>query len=136
MKQRLYAQSVPRQKQLPLGYIIERKGEHAMQPRHTFRSPLAIGFKNDFAVTVGAKGVAQHLQFAAQFLKIIDLAVEHQRQTFVTGQHRLCAAAKINDRQAAMAKTNTRRCPYTCTIRATVGNRVVHPLDPNRIDRL
>jgi hypothetical protein len=83
-----------------------------------------------------AELVALCLQFFAQFLKIVDFAVEREREALVLGEHRLRAAAQIDDRQSAMAKTDPRRSPNARSVWAAMRQGVGHPPDAFGVDRL
>ncbi len=90
----------------------------------------------DLAIAIGAEHIARRLQFLAQLEKIIDFAIEAERQRLVFGVHRLRTTTKINDRQAPMAKPDTGRGPHAGAIRPAVRNRIGHPLHPVRVNRL
>ena len=83
IEQRLYAEPVARKEQCALPKIVNRKGEHTVQPGQAIRAPALPGRQNNLAITVSVERRAKPAQFLAQFAVVIDLAVEHQHRPAV-----------------------------------------------------
>ena len=135
--ERLHAQPVAGEEQGVLIGIVEREGEHAVEPGEAVRPPLPPGGEDDFGVALGLEMVALDLQLGANLAEIVDLAIIGDDQPAIGGQHRLRRGlGKIDDREAAMAEADARRGPHAAAVRSTMDERVGHRLDPCRIDRL
>ena len=135
-EQRLHPHPVAGQKQLARFAVIQRKGEHAVQVIETFHTPFLPCCQNDFGVAFGFELGAHPRQFAAQFRKVVDLAIENDDRASIGRMHRLRGAVQVDDRQAARAEANAWRGPHTRAIRPAMNQCIAHPLDPVRINRL
>ena len=63
----------------PIGLIPKHEREHAPEMVNAIVAPLEVGFEDDFRITLSPKRMSQFLQLAAQFAKVIDLAVKDDR---------------------------------------------------------
>ena len=94
VKQRLYADPVPGQKQ-PLGlFLPDGKGKNTVKPLHTAFSPLCIGVENHFRVGVTLESMSIQFQKTAQLLRIIQFPIIHHVIVGTPEQelHRLASA--------------------------------------------
>ena len=91
--QRLDAKTVTHQPQRIGMAVKQGESEHAVEAIDAGLAPLAIAVKDDFSVAVGTEAMPLPFQFTAHLGKIVDFAVEGDGETFVRGEHRLCAAA-------------------------------------------
>ncbi len=102
--QRLLAQPVAGQEQLPPPGVPEGEGEHAVQVREHLRPLVLVEMDEHFRVALGAEAVAGPLQPAAELAEVVDFAVEDDPHRAVLVGHRLLAAGEVDDRQPAMAQ--------------------------------
>ena len=82
---------------------------------------------DDFGVRVRAKHMAAPFENAAQFLVIVNLAVEDDRDVACFVEYGLAPAGKINNTQAAHSKRNRGSDEQPVIIRATMPNGFHHP---------
>ena len=88
----LDAEMVPGAEQLALGLVPDGKGEHAAQAGDHLPAPFLVAVQQHFGIRmVGGKGMARGLQFGAQGLEVVDLAVEDHHQAAVLVEHGLSA---------------------------------------------
>src|SRR3546814_14802626 len=113
----------------------EREDEHALEAGEAVRHPFPPRRENDFGVALGAKGVALDQQLGANLPEIVDFAVEGDRDFLVRRQHRLRAAAQVDDREAEVAETDARRRPDADAVGAAMGEGVRQRLPPGAIDQ-
>src|SRR3546814_2374119 len=73
--ERLHPQPIAREEQALLLRIVEREGEHAVQPREHPRPPDAPAVEQHLGIAVGAEACALGLKLGADLAKIVDLAV-------------------------------------------------------------
>ena len=85
--ERLLADAVAHQQQLLTSVVVQRNGEHAVQPAHTFRSPLQIRSQNDFRIAAAAEGIVR--QLLLQLQEVVDFSVEDNRNQPVRCRHGL-----------------------------------------------
>ena len=103
--QRLDAVPVPRQEQLLARPVPDSKGKHAVEVIDAIRAPFLVSVNDHLGVGLRMKLVAARLQFHAQFLKVVNLAVEGNDHVAIFIGHRLMAARRqVDDRQPAMAQ--------------------------------
>ncbi len=76
IEERLLAQMVGGQQHAAMAIVPDGEGKHAAQLLHHFSAPLLITVDDDFSVGVGTESVAGGNQLRAQFLEVIDFAVE------------------------------------------------------------
>jgi hypothetical protein len=84
---------------------------------------------DDFRVRLRAEDMALGQESFAQFLKVIDLAVEYDPDRFILIRHRLRAGVQINDGQAEMSQTDIAIQMDALSIGTTVTHGVEHGLD-------
>src|SRR5207302_5734389 len=102
--ERLDAHAVAHEMQAPLGAVPQREGEHAHEALDRgVETPCLKGGKNDFRIGVSAPGRSKSaaLQLFADRQKVVDLAVEDDREAAGGGLHRLMTGRReIDDREA------------------------------------
>ncbi len=87
--------------------FVNGESEHAEKARNAAFAPCVPCLENDFCVSIGEELVAHLFQLGAQFAEIIDAAIEHQRQTEVSIDHRLLRFfGKIKDSQSSMPEAD------------------------------
>ena len=134
--ERLYAEPVARKEQLPFLQVVQREGEHPVEPRKAIGTPFLPRGEDRFRVAIGPELRPTLLQFASQGAVIVDLAVEDDHRPPVGRSHGLGRAGKIDDREPPVTEPDTGRSPDPRSVRPAVGQRVGHRLDPLGIDRL
>jgi hypothetical protein len=95
--ERLNADPVACQNEPVLRFGPKGDGEHAAQPPEASRVPFEKSLENGFSITMRAEAVATLLQFVANFLVIVNLAVKYDDYIFVLGDYGLVSAAQIDD---------------------------------------
>ena len=101
----LLAEPVPAAEQPAPGEVIDDKGPHPVAVRGKLLAPLAISAKENLGVgVVGAKLMPPADQLGAELRKIVDLAVKDDDKAAIGVKHRLMAARKIENREAAVAE--------------------------------
>ena len=113
--------------------IPRRDGEHALQlPQRRLDAPGFEAGTDDFGVTVAAKGEPFSLQFAAQRVVIVDLAIEHNGEAPTRRPHGLMARRRqVENRQAAESQRDpgvTIR-PFAGVVWPAMAYRVGHRAD-------
>ena len=104
VKQGLHADSVPGQKK-PLRLSFPHpKGENAVEPMDTFRSPLGIGMEHHLRVGMPRKPMSQLQQSAADFPGVVQLPVvdQHIALPCPAQLHRLPATLRIDNGQSGV----------------------------------
>ena len=134
--QRLHPQPVAHKEQALPRDVEQREGEHATQARQQVRPPRPPAVDQHFGIAVGTELRANPLQLAADLGEVVDFAVKGNDNLFVGAEHRLCAAAQINDRQPSVTEPYALRGPNACAVGATVHHGVGHHRNPRRIDGL
>ncbi len=124
--ERLHAQVVAGNEELPLRLVPQREREHPGEPgQHAF-APLSPAQQDRLAVAVGREPVPGRLELAPQLAEVVDLAVEHQRKRTVGADERLPAAGEVDHRQAPMTEADRSVEVEAVGIRAAVGERRRH----------
>jgi hypothetical protein len=95
--QRLDAEAVTGQEQLPHALIPDREREHAVEAFHTALAPGVVRLQDDLAVAFREERVAQLDELGAQLPVVVDRAVEYQRQLQRCVDHRLVGAGREVD---------------------------------------
>ena len=124
--ERLDAQMIARHEQRFALGVPHRKGEHAAQVSHAVLVPMQPGVQQHLGIGMRAKPVAGGLEFLAQRLKVVDLAVEGQPAAARVAGHGLLTAGEIDDRETSVAETDTRFEVITGFVWAAVGQRIGH----------
>ena len=101
---RLDAETVAHQREGAVLTVPNGDGEHADQTRHRLRdAEFGDRFDDDFRIGVSAEVASAFLQVGANFLEVVDLAVEDDDVAAVMGEHRLMPFLRqVHDRQAPM----------------------------------
>ena len=63
--------------------VRDRQREHAAKPLETIRSPLFVSVDDNLGVGAGHEAMPASFQLDAEFLKVVDLAVERDPNRFV-----------------------------------------------------
>src|SRR5690348_13437651 len=101
-KQRLLAEAVAREEYLVRAAVVNRKGPHAVEPPRQLGAPMPPAMQQRFGVgVIGDEYGAELFQLRAQFLEVVDLAIEDDAQRAVGRRHRLLAAGEVEKREAA-----------------------------------
>src|SRR4029077_20713401 len=95
-----------------------------------------IPVNDDFSIAPGSEAVTTLLQFGAQFLKIVDLAVEHYPYALFGIRHGLVTTGQIDDRQPPKTKSNPIVEEIALIIRTTMSDRTCHPANRVPLDRV
>ena len=91
------------QQHAAMAIVPDGEGKHASQLLHHFSSPLLIAVNDDFGIGVGAEGVSGRNQLRAQFLEVVNFAVEGDPYGLIFIAHGLMSrGGKIDDRQPAV----------------------------------
>ena len=137
IEKRLHAEPVASEEQQILIGIVEREGEHAVQPGERMRPPLPPGGEDHLGVALGEEDVTLGFELGPDLAEIVDLAIEADRDPPVGRQHRLRGGVgEVDDREAAMAEADPGRGPDAAAVGTAMGEHLRHRLDPSRIDRL
>ena len=102
--QRLFAQAVAGQEQLPPDGVPKREGEHSVEPLQAVGSFVLVKVDDGLGVALRAEAMAGGLQPPPQIAVVVDFAVEDDLDRAVFVAHRLAAAGQVDDRQPAMAQ--------------------------------
>ena len=100
---RLLAEAIAHQQDLLLLRIPDAVREHAAQLVQAVGAFLFIEVDDGFGVAVGAEAMALGDELLAQFLVVVDLAVEDDPDAAVFVGDRLVTGAEIDDAEAAHA---------------------------------
>ena len=105
------------QQHAAMAIVPDGEGKHAAQLLHHFSAPLLIAVNNDFSIGMGAEGVSGGNQLRAQFLKVINLAVEGDPDGFIFIAHGLMPrGGKIDDRKPAVLQAHPDGAVGQCEI--------------------
>ena len=132
--QRLYAKPVAcHEERLPVT-VPQRKGEHASKALDAVDAPRLPRVDDDFRVTAGAKHMPERLQLGHQLPVVVNLAVEDDDHRSVLVEKRLLATGDVDDRQPAVAQTQSRLDMQAALVRTAVQLRVIHALESRAVD--
>ena len=131
--ERLLPDPVAREEQRPRARVPDREGEHPAKILQAVRALLLVEVEDDFRVGVGAELVSLRDERRAQFLEIVDLAVEDDPDRAVLVRERLMSLGQVNDAQPAMAESDAAR-PLSPLKSASVATRR-HPARDARAPR-
>jgi hypothetical protein len=99
---------------------------------HAVDPPGCEGIEQDLRVGTRHELVAEGLELSAQFLEVVDLAVEDQDVARIGGDHGLGPGrAEIDDRQPPMADTRRTLDPLPGGVGAAMGDGRPHAPDLN-----
>ena len=100
--QGLYAEAVPRQKELFFLFIPYHKSKHSAQMLRGFCPPSRVCGKNHFRICLRAK-LVKPLKLFSKFPKVINFTVENYTQCPIWRKHRLTAVGRqINNGEPTM----------------------------------
>ena len=103
--ERLDAVGVAGKKEFAPHSIPDGEGEHAAQPVHHRGAVARVEVQKRLRIGGRAEARAGSLEFCAQRLVVVDLAVEGDDNIAVHTRHRLgCAIRQVEDRQPPMPK--------------------------------
>ncbi|MCY1170683.1 hypothetical protein D9M73_107700 [compost metagenome] len=134
--QRLHAEPVAREKQALPPRIVQREGEHAVQPIEQRRAPGRPAVEQHLGIARRHEHGTPCLQLRAQGREIIDLAIIGDGQRAISARHWLRRSGDINDRQPSMPQPHPRRGPHTRSVGPAMRLRIRHRRDPRGIDGL
>jgi hypothetical protein len=134
--QRLDADAVARQHQsLPAG-IPKAEREHTVQPLHAIRTPLCIGFQDNFGIAARFEAVSFLLELLPELRVVVDGAVEHERVAVGVIDHRLAGFFRqVDDRQPTVTQTNRAIDVIAGAIRSAPLEPVHHAMDARPVRR-
>src|ERR1700752_1925849 len=89
-----------------------------------------------FRVAASAEDMAEALQFLAEFLKVIDLAIKNDPRRPFLVRHRLVAAFEIYDREPSKAKPQRAIEIIALIIRTAMTHGPRHDLHFSPLNRL
>ena len=125
--ERLDAEDVARAHQAAALFVPDDERVHAAQAVHEVVAPLLIAVHEHLGVRAAVEGVALRLEFRAQGLEVVDLAVEHDDDVAVLALHRLRARlGQIEDGKAAEAERHVAVKIRAAHVRAAVHDAVHH----------
>ncbi len=124
--QRLDAQAVARKEERLAVAIPQCEGKHAAEAFHAALAPRLPGMHDHLGVAARVEAVTERLQLRYQRLVVVDLAVVDDDDRAILVVERLLAGREVDDREAAMAERHTGLEVHAVSIRAPVGDRVVH----------
>ena len=104
--QRLHTHAVSGHEQAFALAVMNHEGKHTAQVMHTVFTPMLPGPHNGFRVALGSKHIAMAAQLVHQLKVVVDLTIEHQSDRFIVVENWLLACGDVNDREAAVTKTN------------------------------
>jgi hypothetical protein len=127
---RLDPDAVAREEEPPRPRIPDPDPEHALEPVEDGRAPLLEAVNDDFRVgVVRPEPVSEGGQLHPEFLVVVDLAVEDDRDRPVLVEHGLVGGGReVDDREPPEAEADAPvgRRPEALAIRAAMDHRVPH----------
>src|SRR5918912_1396977 len=135
--QRLDADVVAHERELPLTLIPDGESEHPVETRQALHAPFDEGREQHLRIRVRVKAVLLGLKLPAQLAIVIDFSIEDERKATITGEHRLVSRlARVYDRQPSVAQTCApprliyqRGHPHTFIIAPAMLYRIQHRAD-------
>src|SRR5206468_2169294 len=134
-EQRLFTGAIARQQQPALAVVPDGEPEHALEPRDGVGS-IALVKRNDrFDVAAGAKWIVPSGSggFAAQIVRVVDLAVAHHPDLAVGALEWLITGGEIHDGEAARADACALMADDALPVGAAMLQRRRHARDVIRI---
>src|SRR5262249_38925257 len=104
--ERLDAQAIAGQKQLPVPFVPDRQPEHAAEVVDAALTIFFIQMDDGLGIARGVKDMAAALQLAAELLEVVDFAVEDYPDRSVLVVNRLAAGLGVDDAEAAHAEAD------------------------------
>ena len=138
-EQRLLAERVARHEQAIIARIPDGERKHAAKVPHAILAPLHVGVDDGFGIGSGAETVAQRDQLLAQWLVIVDFAIEDDLHVARLVAQRLVAGSDIDNRQAPVQQAHLPRTvgggglQHAGVIRAAVRDGAPHGLERGQL---
>src|SRR5205823_123574 len=111
------------------------EGEHAAQPLDQPVALLLVEVDEDLRVAVRAEVMAPGLEAGAEFLEVVDLAVEDDLDGAVLVAQRLGPPFQVDDRQSAVDEADAGLLPEPLAVGTAVGDGGSHGLEHTGGDR-
>ena len=127
--ERLDAQTIAREKQLPPPFVPDREGKHAAQIPDGLRAEVLVQMDDRFRIAFGAEHVAAPRQQPPKLPVVVDLAVEHDPDRAVLVRHGLLAVLEIDDAQAPHAEADALAEIDALVVRSAMRHRTAHGAD-------
>ena len=124
--QRLDAQVIAGEKELAALAVPQREREHARDAVEHLRPPCFPTVDQHFAVARRNEDVSCGCELASQRAKVVNLAVEDDRNRAVGGHERLPAQGKVDHRQPAMTEADRTVEMESVGVRAAMRERGRH----------
>ncbi len=132
IEQRLLTESIPCEDQPPPWPIPERDRKHPAQAIEEVHALFFVEMDDHFGVGARLEKVAFCLELASKLLKVVDLAIDHDRDRAVLVGHRLRTfGSQVDDRETAMPERAGPVAQVSVVIGAAMHHRVAHA--PNRL---
>ena len=129
--ERFFTDAISSQNQTSRAPVPQRQRKHPAQPRKDPRSPGVPAIDDDLGVAAAAKRITQRRQLAAEFCKVVYLAVVGNPDIAISARHRLMAGRReIDDRQSGMGKAGPAVGPHAFVIGPAMPQRLDHPPQP------
>ena len=87
----LDAEAIANDIELAFALIPNCEGKHATESLEAGDAPGAVGFKDYLGVAMRAEAVTEGFEFSAEFVEVVDLAVEDNHGMSVFGANGLVA---------------------------------------------
>src|SRR5258708_1768184 len=87
--------------------IPQSEGKHPAEFTQALFAPFFIGMDDDFSVGTRAKHMTARFESATQFLVVIDLPVEDNRDVACFVEYGLAPSGKVNDAETAHSKRHS-----------------------------
>src|SRR6516162_3908473 len=101
-------------------HIPDGQAKHPIQATENLRSPLLVPMDNHLGVRVCSKCMTTSQQIGANFLEIVNLAIENHPDLLLKVRHRLMTSGQINDRKTPEAESERTVKIVPLVIRAAV----------------
>ena len=106
VEQRLDAEAVPKQMQLPRRPVPQGNRKHPDEAGDSVGPPLRERRKNHLGISRSRKAMSERLQLSADLLEVVDFAVEDHHPGLATRHHGLMPQrTEIKNRQSPMPET-------------------------------
>jgi hypothetical protein len=122
--ERFDADSIASENQAASVLIPERESEHSAQAGEGSCVPLQKGAKDNFRIAAREEAMAFGFELGAQFIVIVNLAVEDENGAAIIGKERLIAATKIDDFEPNGAEGDTFGMVRAALVRTTMPLRI------------
>src|SRR4030095_11500740 len=136
--ERLLAEAITADEEPLAGTIIQGERPHPIQLLDKRIAPMHVPVQQHLGVAVvRLKHASRSLQFRPEFRVVIYLFVEDDADLAIGRPHRLHAAGKVDDAQAAVAEKHSPVPidPMSLCVGSTMPNRIRHPLQVGAFTR-